>query len=99
MRWLLSISLLFAASFASASDVYFAQSAAGGGAATTCATAESLATFNGGTATAGNTYHLCGTVTGQVTPPTCGSGSSSSKCELLFDSASTGNITSAALSA
>jgi hypothetical protein len=99
MRWLLSISLLFAASLAFGSDIYFAQSAAGGGAGTSCATAESLATFNGGTATAGNTYHLCGTVTGQVTVPACTSGSSSTHCEVLFDSASTGNITAAALSA
>jgi hypothetical protein len=82
-----------------ASDVYFAQSAAGGGAGTSCATAESVATFNGGTATAGNIYHLCGTITSQVTVPTCTSGSTGTHCELLFDSGSTGNITAAALSA
>jgi len=76
--------------FSGASDVYFAQSAAGGGSGTSCATAESVATFNGGSQVAGNTYHLCGTVTTPVTPSS--SGKSGSPIMLLFDSASGGNI-------
>lgn len=93
------IFVILAAGSCAASDIYFAQNAAGGGGGTSCATAESVATFNAGSATAGNTYHLCGTVTAPVSVPACTSGSGSSKCELLFDSGSTGNITAAALSA
>ena len=83
--------------YSAGADVYFAQSSAGSGTGLSCANAESLATFNAGSATAGNTYHACGTLTGAITTPACTSGSSGNKCELLFESGA--NITMAAIPA
>jgi len=87
--------VVLSAAFCTANDVYFAQSATGGGTGTSCATAESVATFNNSGQVAGNTYHLCGTVTTALTPTS--SGTSSSPITLLFDAASGGNISMPAL--
>ena len=73
-----------------AADVYFAQSATGGGAGTSCATAESVATFNAGTQVGDTTYHLCGTITVPVVPST--SGTSGHPWILMFDIPTIGNI-------
>lgn len=57
------ILLLFALP-AQAADIYFAQTAAGGNTGASCANARALSTHASGDDVAGNTIHLCGTITG-----------------------------------
>lgn len=66
-----------------AADVYIAQSAAGGGTGANCANAR---TVSGTTWTAGNNYHLCGTLTSAVTPNA--NGTSLSHITITFESGS-----------
>lgn len=65
---------------ASAADVYMAQTAAGGATGANCANAR---TVSGTTWTAGNTYHLCGTITSAITPGA--SGTSGAHITILFE--------------
>jgi len=65
---------------AHAADVYLAQATAGGGTGADCADARTVA---GATWTAGNNYHLCGTITSAVTPGA--SGTSGSKITIIFE--------------
>lgn len=69
-RYLLLAFFLLFASQLRAADVYIAQTAAGGGTGANCANARAVA---GTTWTAGNTYHLCGTITSVITPSASGS--------------------------
>lgn len=71
---------LVAAVCASASDIYLAQSAIGNANGADCADAR---TVSGVSWSAGNTYHLCGTITSQVTPTA--NGSASSHITILFE--------------
>jgi hypothetical protein len=63
MRLLLPVLLLLSALPASASDIYFAQSSAGGNTGASCANARAVSSMAAGDYTAGNTLHLCGTLT------------------------------------
>lgn len=89
--------------FASASDIYIAQNAAGGNTGADCADAHSAAWFNSsanwGSGAAqigpGTTVHLCGTFSGALTAQ--GSGTSGSPITILFDSATSGQISMPAL--
>jgi hypothetical protein len=76
----LFILVLIAAAGVSASDVYLAQSSAGSANGADCADARSV---SGASWSAGNTYHLCGTITSQVTPTA--NGSASSHITILFE--------------
>lgn len=68
-RLLLFTIILLSASTAKAADIYLAQSAAGSGLGTSCADAR---TVSGTTWAAGNTYHLCGTLTAAFAPNASG---------------------------
>ena len=89
--------------FSSASDIYIAQSAAGGNTGADCADAHAVSWFNSsanwGSATGkigpGTTVHLCGTISSALTAQ--GSGTSASPITVLFDSATSGNISMPAL--
>lgn len=74
------LSLLIACPL-SAATKYFAQSSAGGNTGVDCADAIAL---SGVTWTAGNTYHLCGTVTSQVSPAV--SGTNGNLITIIFES-------------
>jgi len=76
----LFILVLIAAAGVSASDVYLAQSSAGSANGADCADAR---TVPGTSWSAGNTYHLCGAITSQVTPGA--NGSASSHITILFE--------------
>jgi hypothetical protein len=69
---------------ARASDIYLAQGSAGGGSGTDCANAR---TVSGTSWAAGNTYHLCGTITSPVAPTA--SGTSSAPITILFENNAT----------
>ena len=75
---------------AHAVDVYVAQSAAGGNNGADCADARAVGSLTSADWTAGNTIHLCGTITSAISAQ--GSGTSSSPITLLFDSATKGQI-------
>jgi hypothetical protein len=97
---ILSISMSFAAA---ASNLYIAQNAAGGNTGADCADAHAASWFNSGgnwgSGTSqigpGTTVHLCGTITSALTAQ--GSGNSSSPITILFDSATSGNISMPAI--
>jgi hypothetical protein len=97
--------VIFAASFSPASDIYIAQNAAGANTGADCADAYALSWFNNssnwgsksGRIGAGTTVHLCGTITSALTAE--GSGTSGSPITLLFDTATSGNISMAAIPA
>src|ERR1700740_977135 len=76
----LFILVLIARAGVSASDVYLAQSSVGSANGADCADAR---TVSGASWLAGNTYHLCGTITSQVTPGA--NGSASSHITILFE--------------
>jgi len=81
--WLI-LALLFAAVPASAADIYVAQSSAGGNTGADCADARAVSSLASGDWTAGNTIHLCGTITSAITAQ--GSGSSGSVITVKFES-------------
>ena len=95
--------VILAAGFSAASDIYIAQNAAGGNTGADCADAHSAAWFNSssnwgsnaGLIGPGTTVHLCGTFTGSITAQ--GNGTSVSPITILFDAASSANISMAAL--
>jgi len=72
--------VLVAVARASASDIYLAQSSAGSANGADCADAR---TVSGTPWSAGNTYHLCGTITSQVAPNA--NGSASSHITIVFE--------------
>jgi hypothetical protein len=76
----LSLVALIAVSGASASDIYLAQSAAGSSNGADCADADAVSAASW---SAGNTYHLCGTITSQVAPSA--SGLAGSHITILFE--------------
>jgi hypothetical protein len=95
---------LEAALFASATNIYIAQNAAGGNTGADCNDAYAMTFFNNsanwGSANtkigAGTTVHLCGTITsGSLTAQ--GSGTNGSPITILFDPTTSGNITMPAL--
>jgi hypothetical protein len=76
---------LFGASATWASDIYVAQTATGGANGASCASAYALSYLSSsGNWVAGNTYHLCGTITSAITVGR--SGSSGSPITILFES-------------
>lgn len=76
----LSVLVLVAVVGASASDIYLAQSSAGSASGADCADARAVAAASW---SAGNTYHLCGTITSQVTPSA--NGSAGSPITIVFE--------------
>jgi hypothetical protein len=85
------IFVILAAGFSTASDIYIAQSAAGGNTGADCADAHPVSWFNSsanwgsgaGQIGPGTTAHLCGTITTELAFQ--GSGSSGSVITLLFE--------------
>ncbi len=65
--------LLFMHGTANAADVYYAQAAGGAGGGSSCTDAKALPISSW---TAGNTYHLCGTITSAITVGASGSSGS-----------------------
>ncbi len=100
---LASILVIFATAFSTAGDIYIAQNAAGGNTGADCADAHAAAWFNsasnwgsaGSQIGPGTTVHLCGTLTSALTAQ--GNGTSGSPITILFDSATSGNISMPAL--
>jgi hypothetical protein len=86
---LIALGVLFGASAAHASDIYFAQASAGGNSGADCANARTIGSLAAGDWSPGNTIHLCGTITapagasGFITAQ--GSGSSGSPITLKFE--------------
>jgi hypothetical protein len=86
---LIALGVLFGASAAHASDIYFAQASAGGNSGADCANARTVGSLAAGDWSPGNTIHLCGTITapagasGFITAQ--GSGSSGSPITLKFE--------------
>src|ERR1017187_1440357 len=77
--------LTFGASICMAADIYFGQSSAGSNNGSNCANAYSASRFNTNDSnwTAGNTLHLCGTISSVLTAQN--SGSSGSPITILFE--------------
>ena len=77
---------LCGASAAHAGDIYVAQSAAGGATGANCAAARAIGSLAAADWSAGNTIHLCGTITSTLTAQ--GSGSSGSPITVFFEAGS-----------
>jgi hypothetical protein len=78
--FLIALGVLLSASAAHANDIYVAQNSTGAGNGADCANAKALSAV---TWAAGNNYHLCGTVTSQVSPGT--SGTSGNPITIIFE--------------
>jgi hypothetical protein len=81
--FLVALGVLCGGSAARASNIYVAQKSAGGGTGGDCADARAISSLAGGDWTAGNTIHLCGTITSTIGAQ--GSGSSGSPITLFFE--------------
>ena len=77
---------LCGASAAQASDIYVAQSAAGGSTGADCADARAIGSLTATDWTAGNTIHLCGVITSVLTAQ--GNGASGSPITVHFEAGS-----------
>lgn len=93
-RLLPLLAFLFCASPALASDIYVAQSLAGGNTGADCANARAMSSLAGGDWTAGNTIHLCGTLTSVLTAQ--GSGSVGNVITVKFEASAKFSFTSGA---
>lgn len=80
---LIALGVLLSASAASASNIYVAQTSAGAANGADCADSRPVSSLAKGDWAAGNTIHLCGTITSSVTAQ--GSGASGSPITLLFE--------------
>jgi hypothetical protein len=78
-----TLGALGAALPASASDVFVAQSGAGGNNGADCSNARPVSSLNGGDWAPGNTIHLCGSISTAIRAQ--GSGSSGSPITILFE--------------
>jgi hypothetical protein len=80
---LIALGVLLSASAASANSIYVAQNSAGGNNGADCADARTINSLGSSDWTAGNTIHLCGTITSSLTAQ--GNGTSSSPITVLFE--------------
>jgi hypothetical protein len=80
---LIALGVLFSASTAHASDIYVAQNSAGASNGTDCANARAMSSLAAGDWSAGNTIHLCGTLTDTLTAQ--GSGSAGNAVTVKFE--------------
>jgi hypothetical protein len=76
--------LFFSVTSSKANDIYIAQSAAGAANGADCADARPVSSLAAGDWVAGNTIHLCGTISSQITAK--GGGASGSPVTMLFES-------------
>lgn len=81
--FLIALAVLCGATAARASDIFVAQNTGGGADGSSCANARAIGSLGGGDWSAGNTIHLCGTITSTLTAQ--GNGSSGSPVTVFFE--------------